>query len=40
VNDNVHSWIVKFWPNQPRPESHYVRLHMRDPTRNYNDKGN
>ena len=20
VNDNVHSWIVKFWPNQPRSQ--------------------
>jgi len=40
VNDNVHSWTVKFWPNQARPESHYVRLHMRDPNRNYNDNGN
>ena len=40
VNDNVHSWTVKFWPNQPRPEAHYVRLHMRDPNRNYNDSGN
>jgi hypothetical protein len=40
VNDNVHSWVVKFWPNQPRPEAHYIRLHMRDPNRNYNDSGN
>ena len=37
-DDNVHSWMVKFWPNQDRPESHYVRLHMRDPNLNYNDK--
>jgi hypothetical protein len=40
VNDNVHSWTVKFWPNQPRPEAHYVRLHMRDPNRSYNESGN
>ena len=25
TNDNVHSWTVEFWPNQARPESHYVR---------------
>jgi hypothetical protein len=36
--DNVHSWIVKFWPTQDRPEAHYIRLHMRDPNLNYNDK--
>ena len=38
VGDNVHSWTVKFWPNQPRPEAHYVRLHMRDPLKNYDEK--
>ena len=37
-DDNVHSWTVKFWPNQDRPEAHYIRLHMRDPNLNYNDK--
>lgn len=37
-DDNVHSWGVKFWPNQSRPEAHYVRLHMRDPNLNYKDK--
>jgi len=40
INDNVHSWVVKFWPNQPRPEAHYVRLHMRDPSKTYNASGN
>ncbi len=40
VNDNVHSWVVKFWPNQSRPEAHYVRLHMRDPLKNYNPTSN
>lgn len=37
-DDNVHSWVVKFWPNQDRPEAHYVRLHVRDPNLNYKDK--
>jgi hypothetical protein len=37
-DDNVHSWTVRFWPNQERAEAHYVRLHMRDPTKNYSDK--
>lgn len=37
-DDNVHSWTVKFWPKQERPEAHYVRLHMRDPNLNYKDK--
>jgi hypothetical protein len=35
-SDNVHSWTVKFWPNQDRPEAHYVRLHMRDPNLTFN----
>jgi hypothetical protein len=37
-DDNVHSWTVRFWPNQPRAEAHYVRLHMRDPLKNYDEK--
>lgn len=40
VNDNVHAWTVEFWPNEPEPKSHYTRMHMRDPMRNYNDRGN
>lgn len=40
VNDNVHAWTVEFWPNEPEPKSHYTRMHMRDPLKNYNDRGN
>lgn len=39
VNDNVHAWTVQFWASEPEPRSHYSRLHMRDPMKNYNDKG-
>ena len=38
IEDNVHSWTVRFWPNQERTEAHYVRLHMRDPMKNYDEK--
>lgn len=38
ADDNVHSWTVRFWPNQDRPEAHYVRLHVRDPNLSFKDK--
>ncbi len=40
ANDNVHAWIVEFWPGESEPKSHYSRMHMRDPMRNYDDRGN
>ncbi len=40
VNDNVHAWVVEFWPNEAKPKSHYTRMHRRDPLINYNDRGN
>jgi hypothetical protein len=40
LNDDVHAWTVRFWPNQREPEAHYTRTHIRDPLKNYNDKKN
>lgn len=40
VEDDVHSWMVEFWPNEREPRAHYSRTHIRDPLKNYNDKRN
>lgn len=38
LNDDVHAWTVRFWPNQREPEAHYGRTHIRDPLKNYDEK--
>jgi hypothetical protein len=38
--ENVHAWVVKFWPGQREPESHYSRTYLRDPNRVYDDRKN
>ena len=38
LNDDVHAWTVRFWPNQREPEAHYARTHIRDPLKNYDEK--
>jgi len=38
--ENVHAWTVKFWPNQRKPEAHYSRTYLRDPTRVYDERRN
>ena len=38
--ENVHAWTVKFWPNQKKPEAHYSRTYLRDPSRVYDDRKN
>lgn len=40
VNDDVHAWTVEFWPNEREPRAHYARTHIRDTSKNYNDKRN
>ena len=30
LDDDIHAWTVKFWPNQKEPESHYTRTHILD----------
>lgn len=40
ANDDVHAWIIEFWPSEADPKAHYTRMHMRDPLKNYNDRGN
>ena len=37
LNDDVHAWSVRFWPNEPRPQARYTRTHIRDPFRSYDD---
>jgi hypothetical protein len=40
VSDDVHAWSVEFWPGEREPRAHYARTHIRDTTRNYDDRRN
>jgi hypothetical protein len=39
VNEDVHAWSVEFWANEKEPRAHYTRTHIRDPLKNYNERG-
>lgn len=38
LNDDIHAWNVKFWPNLKEPESHYSRTHILDRNQDYNER--
>jgi hypothetical protein len=39
LNEDVHAWTVEFWANEREPRAHYTRTHIRDPLKNYNERG-
>jgi hypothetical protein len=39
LNEDVHAWSVEFWANEREPRAHYTRTHIRDPLKNYNERG-
>ena len=38
LDDDVHAWTVRFWPNKKEPDASYTRTHIRDPLKNYDAK--